>query len=321
MVSIGCAGILVSDLFCGPMAALPREGELLAVPAMTISAGGCAANVAIDLALQGLSVDIAGCVGTDPSAAPLLAELERYGVGCGRVTRATELPTSKTVILVIEHEDRRYIHTFGANAAFGAGDLDADWLTGLDIFYLGGLFALPAMDTSALAPLLHAARAAGTRTVVDVVVPNSDAAGAALDPLLPQIDIFVPNADEARAFTGLDAPLEQIAALQARGANTVIVTCGEGGAYAGAAGRYFHAPAYGLDTVDPSGSGDAFTAGIIAGIAQGLDLEGMLRLGAALGASAARAMGTTTSVFRGGEAGAFIAANPIDVKELPWKSR
>jgi sugar/nucleoside kinase (ribokinase family) len=321
MVAIGCAGILVADTFCGLMPALPREGELLAVEAMTMSAGGCAANVAIDLALQGLDVEIAGCVGTDPSADPLLAELRHHGIGCERVVRSAELPTSKTVILVIEGEDRRYIHTFGANAAFAADHIDPNWLAGLDLFYLGGLFALPAMAAGDLAPLLEAARKAGTTTVVDVVVPNSEGDISALDPLLPHIDIFVPNADEARAFTGLDEPLDQITALQRRGARTVIVTCGERGAYAGTDGRCFYIPAYRLETVDPSGSGDAFTAGVITAIAQGHDLAGMLRLGCALGASAARAMGTTKSVFRGSEARAFIAANPIEVKELEWKSR
>ena len=30
MADIGCAGILVADTFCGPLPALPREGELLA---------------------------------------------------------------------------------------------------------------------------------------------------------------------------------------------------------------------------------------------------------------------------------------------------
>jgi sugar/nucleoside kinase (ribokinase family) len=321
MVTIGCAGILVADTFCGPMPRLPREGELLAVQTIVSSAGGCAANVAIDLALQGLHVQIAGCVGTDASADPLLAELRRNNIDCGRVTRSADLPTSKTIVLVIENEDRRYIHTFGANAAFGAHDLDPDWLAGLDLFYLGGLFALPAMDTSKLASLLQGAREAGTTTVVDVVVPHSQVDITGLIAVLPQIDIFVPNFDEARSLTGLNDPLDQIAALQEQGARTVIVTCGERGAYAGADGRLFHAPAHRLPTIDPSGSGDAFAAGIITAVAQGSDLAGMLRLGCALGASAVRAMGTTTSVLKGKEASAFVAANPIDVEELKWKSK
>jgi hypothetical protein len=58
---------------------------------------------------------------------------------------------------------------------------------------------------------------------------------------------------------------------------------------------------------------------VITAILRGEDLAGTLKLGCAMGASAAREMGTTVSVFRGDEAAAFVAAHPIDVKELQWK--
>ncbi len=319
MPRIGCAGILVADTFCGPMQALPMAGELLVIDAMASSAGGCAANVAIDLALQGLEVEIAGCVGNDNASNGLVAELESFGVRCARIVRCADLATSKTVILVTENEDRRYIHTFGANAAFGVADIDRNWVSGLDLFYLGGLFALPAIDFSALSALLQHCRASGTMTIVDVVVPGFKADVDLLDPLLPHIDYFVPNGDEARVFTRLDAPQDQIRNLLDKGAHTVIVTRGEDGAYAGAGDQLLHAPAYRLRTVDPSGSGDAFTAGVITAILRGEDLAGALKFGCAMGASAAREMGATGSVFRGDEAAAFVASHPIDVKELLWK--
>ena len=203
MPRIGCAGILVADTFCGPMQALPMAGELLVIDAMLSRAGGCAANVAIDLALQGLEVEIAGCVGNNNASNGLVAELKSFGVGCARIVRCADLPTSRTVILVTENEDRRYIHTFGANAAFGVADIDRNWVSGLDLFYLGGLFALPAIDFSPLSALLQHCRASGTMTIVDVVVPGFKADVDLLDPLLPHIDYFVPNGDEARVFTRL----------------------------------------------------------------------------------------------------------------------
>lgn len=83
--------------------------------------------------------------------------------------------------------------------------------------------------------------------------------------------------------------------------------------------QLLHAPAYRLEAIDPSGSGDAFTAGVITAILRGEGLAGTLKLGCAMGASAAREMGTTGSAFRGNEAAAFLAAHPIDVKELQWK--
>ncbi|MCP4400741.1 MAG: carbohydrate kinase family protein, partial [bacterium] len=107
MVDIGCAGILVADTFCGPMQALPREGQLLTLDAMPVKAGGCAANVGIGLVKQGWSVDVAGCLGDDASANVLRACLEQYGVNCEFVTYTRERPTSKTVILLVEGQDRR----------------------------------------------------------------------------------------------------------------------------------------------------------------------------------------------------------------------
>jgi sugar/nucleoside kinase (ribokinase family) len=318
MATVGCAGILVADTFCGPLAALPEPGELLAIDDMPMSAGGCAANVAIDLAHQGIDVEVAGCLGWDVSAEGLLSALQRANVGCSHIVRSDRLPTSKTVILLVGGQDRRYIHAFGANGAFGVSDIDPDWAVALKVFYLGGLFAMPGIASEDLAALLYACRQAGVTTVVDVVVPRRFDGAAVLDKLLPHIDYFLPNSDEARAFTGLGDPFDQIGALQARGARTVIVTCGADGSQAGSGGRRWHAAACNFKTVDPSGSGDAFAAGVITGIVRGWDLPQMLRYGSALGASAARAVGTTISVFHADEAEAFIAANPIEVKEVRW---
>lgn len=319
MATVGCAGILVADTFCGPMAALPEPGELLLVDDMPMSAGGCAANVAIDLALQGIDVEIAGCVGGDASADSLVLELQRAQVGCDHIVRSPYLPTSKTVILLTQGEDRRYVHAFGANGSFSVSDIDPDWAKGVQVLYIGGLFALPGVSLEELAVLLEECRQAGVTTVVDVVVPREAVYGRSLDLLLPHIDYFVPNSDEARAFTGAAEPHDQISSLRSRGARTVIVTCGAHGSVAGDDERIWHAEAFRLEAVDPSGSGDAFTAGVITGIVHGWNLPRMLRYGNALGASAARAVGTTSSVFGGDEASAFLARHPIEVREVRWK--
>ena len=146
MADVGCAGILVADTFCGPMKRLPREGELLAIDRMPSKAGGCAANVAIDLAKQGVATQVCGCVGADASAEVLLQSLAAAGVGCGQVQRLDSHPTSKTVILLVDGEDRRYIHVFGANAAFDIRRIRREWIDSLKVFYLGGLFAMPAVS-------------------------------------------------------------------------------------------------------------------------------------------------------------------------------
>ena len=297
------------------MQELPREGQLLAVDELPTKAGGCAANVAIDLARQGISVDVVGCLGSDASARVLLSSLEQNGVGCSRIVYSNELPTSKTVILLVKGQDRRYIHSFGANAALTVGHIDHDWIRGLKVFYLGGLFLMPAFRPDEFIDLLAFCRQQGVITVVDVVVPQNATLPANLSPLLGAMDYFLPNDDEARVMTGYSYPLEQLRTLLSWGANTVFITQGRRGALAGRGQEYWQAGVFGMDPlVDPSGSGDAFAAGVITGIVRGWDMPATLRFASALGASAIRALGTTDGVFSAAEAEAFIAAQRLEVQ-------
>ena len=311
MTKIGCAGMLVEDTFCGPVAALPPEGQLLALETMPVKAGGCAANVAIDLAKQGLAVDIVGCLGRHSSAEVLLSCLKAHGVGCDQVALVGGFPTSKTVILLVEGEDRRYLHVFGSNRAFTVGHINRDWLKSLEVFYLGGLCALPAVAMGELRELLLFCRAHKVATVVDVVVPQSWTGAADLKLLLPCIDYFLPNQDEAQQITGQTDSLDQLRALRATGANCVVVTQGNGGAVAAKDGRYWRCGAFPANCIDPSGSGDAFSAGIITGLVRRWDMPKILRYASALGASATWAVGTTDGVFSAIEAEAFVASHTL----------
>lgn len=315
MPDVGCAGLLVEDTFCGPLAALPPAGSLLALDDMPVRAGGCAANVAIDLAKQGIAVDLAGCVGRDGSADALLKTFAQHDIGSSGVVRVEQHPTSRTLILLIEGQDRRYLHVIGANNAFAIEQISHAWLSSLKVFYLGGLFALPGIDFGKLATLLSFCQEAHVKTVVDVVVPHGHAGMSQLKPLLPLIDVFLPNDDEARAFTGLADPFDQLQAFAEAGANTVIITRGRLGSVAIRGANIWSCGAYSMNVVDPSGSGDAFTSGVIRSLLQGWGLPYTLRYASAVGASATRAAGTTDSVFTAAAAEAFVAEHPLTVTE------
>jgi sugar/nucleoside kinase (ribokinase family) len=311
---VGCAGILVADTFCGPLPAMPRQGELIAVDELPVRPGGCAANVAIDLSKQGFRAEAAGCVGRDADGRLLLECLNAHGVGIGEVVQRDHLPTSKTVVLLIDGEDRRYIHSFGANRAFAVDQIRREWLLRLKLFYLGGLFALPGIEIEALRDILAFCRANGVVTVLDVVAPPDGDGMRQLALLLPHLDYFMPNDDEARRLTGESEPIDQLRAFADRGAHTVVVTRGPAGSIASRDGQFWSASAYPMASIDPSGAGDAFASGIIAGILRGWEMERMLSYAAAVGGSAARAIGTTDGVFSAAEADAFVAAHRLRIE-------
>jgi sugar/nucleoside kinase (ribokinase family) len=321
MTRIGCAGILVKDTFCGPLKTLPVPGELVAIEAFKTRVGGCAANVAIDLRKQSQTVELVGCIGQDAAGAYLVKELQAAQVNCDQLAYIEEHPTSETVILLVAGEDRRYLHSFGANRAFKVSDIHRDWVAALDLFYLGGLFAMPGIVADELIALLAFAREQNVITVVDVVLPTNFKRAAEMERLLPHVDWFLPNDAEAAALTGKVDPLEAIRTFRSWGGHDVIVTLGDQGAVAVSEHECWRANAHPGQMVDPSGAGDAFASGLITGIAKGWAFPKSLQYASLLGASATWMVGTTDGVLTGAQAERIIAEHPVKVHKITTKTK
>jgi sugar/nucleoside kinase (ribokinase family) len=311
-----CAGILVADHVCTPIDHLPAAGELVPADRILLTLGGCAANVAVGLAKMGVGAAVAGRVGGDVFGRVVGDLLREAGVDTSAVTVTPGVDTSQTLIVNVKGQDRRFIHTFGANAAFRAADIPADRAARAKVLYLGGYLVMDRVTQEELIPVFGAARRAGVQTVLDVVTPGPGDYLPRLEKLLPQVDVFMPNDHEAALITGETDPVRQADRFRARGAKTVIVTLGDRGAVLVGERDRLRSGAYAVEFVDGSGGGDAFAAGYIAGLLRGLDEEGRLRLASALGASCVRAIGTTAGVFTRPECDAFLARNTLTVERL-----
>jgi sugar/nucleoside kinase (ribokinase family) len=145
------------------------------------------------------------------------------------------------------------------------------------------------------------------------VVPQDYSGMDALRCLLPHIDYFLPNEDESRRLTGLADTPRQIETFLAHGAGTVVISRGAEGAVAARGREQWQAEAHCVPCIDPSGSGDAFAAGIITGILNHWDMAQTLRYAAALGASASTAIGTTDGVFTSEQARVFLDRHSLPV--------
>jgi sugar/nucleoside kinase (ribokinase family) len=292
-----CAGILVGDLFVPPLARLPKAGELLVTDDFLMQAGGCAANVAVGLSKLGVDSRVVGKVGRDAFGDFVISALAGYGIDVSFIGRSETMGTAKTVIVPVAGDDRRYIHTVGANADLTGRDFAASSMSGVDIVYLGGYLVLPGLDTGAAVELFEAAHRAGARTLLDVVLPGDTKASMDdLRTILPSVDFFLPNYDEARHLTGEQEPERQAERFNDTGAGTVIITMGAEGLLARTATDIRHIAAPSVDVVDGSGAGDAFAAGLIVGILEGWPLGRSLLFASEVGALACTALGCTDGI-------------------------
>lgn len=310
------AGVLVADHLCAPISHLPRAGELVLSDELPLAIGGCAANAAIDLARLGISVGAVGCVGEDAFGRFIRETLARHEVGTAGVRSLAGVGTSGTLIINVAGEDRRFIHTLGANAHFRVAHIPWDDVAAARVLYVGGYLLMPALEPEGLADLFRRARAAGVKTVLDVVLPGPGDHWPALAPLLPHTDVFLPNQDEAAALTGSDDPRAQAERFVAAGAGAAVITCGGGGTILVSREARLRAGTYPVEFVGGTGAGDAFDAGFIAGLLAGQDWRGCLRWGSALGASCVRAIGATEGVFNRREAEDFIRRHELAIETL-----
>lgn len=165
------------------------------------------------------------------------------------------------------------------------------FMEGLDILCISGSVP-PGCPKDIYARLITRAKEQGITVVLDAS-GEEFVKGLAACP-----DYAVPNDDEVAAFLGYsvttwDDKVQAVEAMLRAGIAHPILTMGKYGSLYGCAGTdkccevvYVHGTI--VDTVNPTGCGDSFLAGLLYGLSQGMDMHGCMAFAAASGASDAR---------------------------------
>jgi sugar/nucleoside kinase (ribokinase family) len=219
-------------------------------------------------------------------------------------------------VINVRHEDRRFIHTFGANGRLDGSEITPALVRDAKVVYVGGFCLMPRLAAGRVAEIFGLARDAGVPTVLDVVIADPKTCREQLERVLPWTDVFLPNVDEGRLLTGESDALAQAGQFRAAGAKTVVVTCGGNGAVLSGPGGAFRVGSFPVEFVDGTGSGDAFAAGFISGLIDGASPECCVEIGSALGASCVRRAGATTGVFTQAELDEFLSQNHLAIESM-----
>ncbi|BBD73270.1 fructokinase [Sulfodiicoccus acidiphilus] len=236
---------------------LPGPGEVVQAHTLT-SPGGHPVNVSVDLRGLGFHgrICVSSAVGPDPWGAYLAEELGSVGVTF--VPLVVPLETGRTVVIVEDGLDRRFLTFHGANEA-----LSRDWTLKLlesenpDLLYLA-MGLVGEVDTAA-PELLDRARELGAVTVLDFSLSGGKRKEIAS--AVKHADVVHCNVDELLSLSGES---ELLKAAKLRGNSTALfVTDGSRGAHLFVGDRHLAQGPFQVEEANPTGAGDAFTAGLI----------------------------------------------------------
>ena len=323
-MSILCSGSFVADILVPDLPYIGPPGSLTYAPnGIHLSPGGHSANVAINLAqLKAKNIHAVGAIGKDEIGRFLLEQLRNRGVD--PIPEIMEnSTTAKNVALLVKGEDRRYIAEFTANSLLTTEHLlESIKRVEPSILYQGTLGGLPDIEKS-LNEILSGTFKQGILNFIDVIMPSNG--WDYLKPALPFIHVFHANRLEAEHLTGESDPGEAILKLVQGGVKLAVISDAQNGVIAGTVKHLVEMPAFQVTQRDPTGAGDALSAGIISYIQKhrishevivdpDIILELMLE-GQASGAACVTGLGATTNVTERNVKD-ILDKQRIDVKKL-----
>lgn len=156
--------------------------------------------------------------------------------------------------------------------------------------------AVASLTPGRSAPWIAQAASRGTRVFGDVGWDDTGTWSLAGLPDLRHCEAFLPNAEEAMRYTGTDCPRTAAHALTAH-VPVAVVTLGADGAYAvdRRTGETAEVPAIAVEALDPTGAGDVFVAGFVAGSLAGWPLADRLAFGGLTAALSVQEFGGSLS--------------------------
>jgi 2-dehydro-3-deoxygluconokinase len=128
---------------------------------------------------------------------------------------------------------------------------------------------------------------------------SGDKARKVLEPLAKNVELLVGGEDEYQLVFGQADPKEILAEANKRGCKVAVMTKGDQIMRYSIDGNYNEITPPKVLAVDPVGSGDAFTGGVIAGLLSGMSAKQALDQGSICGALVASMFGDWTGIPTG----------------------
>jgi sugar/nucleoside kinase (ribokinase family) len=283
-------GLTTLDIVGRPIDEIPKGGGTTLIDRIAVVPAGTAGGTALVAATLGVPTAIASAVGDDGAGRFVRQEFERHGVDTSLLRTHPKRPTSTTILAIRSDGERPNFHAVGASLF---AEADADTMKAAcaaKFVHYAGIGGVK-LNGGPGAALVAAAKRAGATVTCDLIGPNAKTL-AELEAVLPYVDYFMPNMEEAFFLTGTQNPREAAERFFRLGAKTCIFKWGARGAYVASRDEEVLLPAHRIDVIDTTSCGDSYCAGFIAGLDRGFDVPDACRFAGATAALVAQAPGT-----------------------------
>ena len=277
---------------------LPSPGQTLSATSYQTGFGGKGSNQAVMAARLGAQVTMVVKLGRDAIGEQTQQHYAEEGIHTEFVYMDPDLPSGVAPIWVNERTGQNSILIVpGANMALTPSEVLQAASAIESAHVLLCQMEIP-MECN-LEALRIARKSTGVLTML-----NPAPSGPVSDEILHLTNLLVPNESEAAALSGLPVTNVEEAeraarALQARGAQTVLITLGSEGALAVTQEneliRVFSPP---VKAVDTTGAGDCFIGSLAFFLGAGVDLRTAMERACVIASWGVTKLGTQTSYLR-----------------------
>ena len=266
---------------------------------------GAEVNVAVALSRLGLKAQYFSRFGNDQLGSVMMADIEAEGVDVSLAKRVDSFTGAmvrnpgKSAPVEIS-----YLRKGSAASTIEPADILDSYISSTRWLHATGITC--AISESGAKTVKHALEKAAQLKIKSSFDLNirrklwsEDVARKVLEPLARDVELLIGGEDEYQVVFGKVEPKQILAEVNKRGCKIAVMTKGDQKMRFSIDGNYEEITPPKVVAVDPVGSGDAFTGGVIAGLLSGMSTTQALEQGSICGALVASMFGDWTGIPSG----------------------
>lgn len=279
--------------------------SLIEAMAFKKAAGGAPANVAVGLSRLGVSSGFMGKVGDDDFGHFLAQTLAENGVDVSALLFSDEARTALAFVSLKEDGERDFMfyrHP-SADMLIRPEEIDCDYIGSAKVFHFGSISLISEPSRSATLAAVESAREHGLLISYDPNLrlslwPSATDARQGIESGWALADVIKISEDELEFLSSAQDLERRVDEVFHSDLKLLVVSRGREGCYFATRRERGYVPGYRVATVDTTGAGDGFVAGLLTGLLEiGLQLDSAEELPDVL--RLANAVGALTTTMRG----------------------